>query len=370
MIPTPVRKAAYKLLLILPVFVAMVGFSVYVDPARLSGNTESDLTDLMLQGNAVQVGNFNERSFLTTFLEAEPEQFDIVLIGSSRSMTINSEMVCNTSFFNASVSGASMEDYVAITQQLKQHEYLPQSVIIGLDPWAFNTNHGQDRWQTNSTPLFDWLLEHPEVPRLGTIDYPIWFNLGILQPIGRRLATTRDAIVTTSELLKIRYFQEAWNFEGTNARQFEIIDPQSAHTVNLKRSDGSRDYGTKTLSVDDAALQAEIANNANTYSLDNFTTLDSTYIALFEALINDLQTAGVTVYIYLPPYHPTAYEKFVNALNLTVITDVESFANGLDVLTLGSYDPAKNGYTSSDFIDAIHPKPVDHSAIQAHFCNA
>ncbi|MBL0209054.1 MAG: hypothetical protein IPP84_14250 [Propionivibrio sp.] len=76
---------------------------------------------------------------------------EFLVIGSSRSMQIGAD-VMQASVLNLSVSGASIEDYVAILDLARN---LPaKTIILGVDPWVFNTNSGQSGWKSLAIEYF------------------------------------------------------------------------------------------------------------------------------------------------------------------------------------------------------------------------
>ena len=62
-------------------------------------------------------------------------------------MQIRSYHFEDRSFFNHAVSGASIEDFIAIYQMYLDKDFVPSKVVIALDPWILNQNNGKNRWQ-------------------------------------------------------------------------------------------------------------------------------------------------------------------------------------------------------------------------------
>ena len=68
----------------------------------------------------------------------------------------------NNQLLNLSVSGASIEDQIAITEMAIE-KFQPQTIILGADPWLFNETQFKpysDRWKTISDEYYNRLLHH------------------------------------------------------------------------------------------------------------------------------------------------------------------------------------------------------------------
>ena len=91
---------------------------------------------------------------ITTYIELLQKPKDVIVLGSSRSMQIGKQLFDGFDFFNNAVSGGSLEDHLAIYAMYRQHDLLPGTVILGLDPWIFNANNGQTRWHSIAPELF------------------------------------------------------------------------------------------------------------------------------------------------------------------------------------------------------------------------
>ena len=113
---------------------------------------EKGIADILLSGhNVANIGNYDERLLQKDIIQNDQRQIDIIVLGSSRSMQINSQTINDIFqdqiFFNHAVSGASVEDYIAILDLYLEKNALPSTIIIGVDPWILNSNNG-----TGSSP--------------------------------------------------------------------------------------------------------------------------------------------------------------------------------------------------------------------------
>ncbi len=144
-----------KLSLLAPIFLFVILINYFVDPAHILCKTdrsyEEGMAALLLKGlNVADASNYDERLLQEFYIKGltESDRKEIIVLGSSRAGQICSNLFPLASFFNNSVSGGSLEDYVAITGIYLGKGLLPKEVILGIDPWLFNRNNGQNRWKS------------------------------------------------------------------------------------------------------------------------------------------------------------------------------------------------------------------------------
>lgn len=126
----------------------MIAVNYWGDGGHLFNDRyEKKIAALVLSGHYVtNISNYDERSVVKEFAKNCKTHYDVLIIGSSRTLIINSANFQNLKVFNSSVSGASVEDLVAIYQMYKTQKMLPKKILFGIDPWLFNKNNGQNRW--------------------------------------------------------------------------------------------------------------------------------------------------------------------------------------------------------------------------------
>lgn len=288
----------------------------------------------------VGLENYDERLFQKQVFHNFESYPEIVIVGSSRSMMIQSAML-NTSekVFNHSVSGASLEDYIAILGMYAQKNKLPKKIILGIDPWIFNKNNGQDRWKS--------LL----------LEYNFMSKELSAKPLQIGVYNDRN-----------KYLQLI-NFENTKNNMLHLRDSHRIKIITdenidaaIKRADGSIAYPFKTRFQDDSETQKQAKSylSGQIYSVENFNELSN--IELFETFVSYLSKQGIKVELFLPPYHPTVYAYFANNIKYSKIIEVEkylkNFASVNDITIYGSYNPSIFGFTSGDFTDGMHGKSL------------
>jgi hypothetical protein len=345
------RLLVFKLAAFLPLLFAMMLVSWYIDPARIfhhaGDDAEEQLAEIMLSGRNAELfnQNFDDRLLQRFYIEQLTEAPDVLVLGSSRGMQVNSSLFPGECFYNASVSGALLQDYVAICQLYYENGLAPKTIIIEIDPWQFNRNTRQARWRTLADEYRRGLAR-------------------IAQGTGPRDdAASNYGGVKFLELLSPDYYQHSLRFILTGRSEgFKIEATMSDESKNpLRFADGSRQYGAYRLNLSPEQVQALAVNyvtEAYRYPIGSFYAIDPDYTKLFECTVDDLLSRRTEVIIFLPPYNPVAYELLLADRQYCIIAEVEDyvrhFAMTRNIRVCGSYDPAKDGFVEPDFVDGAH----------------
>lgn len=286
--------------------------------------------------------NYDDRIFQKKVFDYFPEKPQCIVIGSSRSMMVESRMVqCSGKFFNHSVSGASLEDAIAILGLYAQNNTLPKKVILGIDPWIFNKHNNQKRWRrlNESYSFLTAQITQGHTKKILPKDQSRYLQL-------INFENTKYNLLFLKQTLK-------------NENGFKIIDNENIDSI-IKRPDGSIIYPFKTRYQKDTATLIEAKNYLTppVYSVENFDELAN--IQLFEQLIRYLKKQHVEVLFYLPPYHPLAYTYLSNTPKYKNILYAENYLRGYaqkhNIKILGSYNPDVYHFHSIDFTDGMHGK--------------
>lgn len=295
----------------------------------------------LANGNLIAgLKNYDERIFIKKVIE-HLEKPDWVVIGSSRAMQIRKNMFLskNKNFFNYSVSGASIEDYLAILQtHYNRFNEFPQNIIIGIDPWIFNKNNGQTRYLS---------LKEEYTQFLKTLDIK-----------------NNTSIQNQNKLLKLfsfEYLKENLKFlkniSKRNMQAFYIakdlnIDDQ------IRGKDGSIYYSYKNRFPDSKVVEKQAIKYAsgNVYSLERFNKLSNKIT--FEKLIQYLINNNSNIYFYLHPYNPISYDIIISKEKYHLLNKAEEYIHILsksnNIKVIGSYNPHLYKLKSNDFFDGMH----------------
>ena len=125
-----------------------------IDSSGIFGNSNylSKAAKELVNGNMIAgLKDYDDRLFQELIIKNQTSKINAIAVGSSRTMQIRKSYLktFNGNFFNHSVSGASLEDYISIVNIYESvRGYIPKNIIIGIDPWVFNKFNGQIRWKT------------------------------------------------------------------------------------------------------------------------------------------------------------------------------------------------------------------------------
>lgn len=340
-------KFSIKLLFFIPLFLVLITVNYFVDPANIfkSDKFYVQLSNILLSGeNIANLSNYDERLLKKYYINGLDQNKDVVVLGSSRAMHINSEFFTTTSFFNASVSSATIEDDIAIYWTMRKKGFIPKIVILGMDPWVFNKFNGVDSYKTLSS-------EYGEAAS----------HIKINEKKSDKLVSSKYY-----ELLSFSYFQSSIKYLLNNVRQSNKISDfyptsEKMSDVIIRMNDGSISYDLKYRN----RTIEEVRVIAHDFSLKpsmltNFMRLDPVLISKFEKFIRLLKSDNVTPVIYLAPYHPDAYNLMTTSDQYHIIEVQKYFTeyakmNGISIV--GSYDPKDLGVEEGGFYDAMHEKP-------------
>jgi hypothetical protein len=286
--------------------------------------------------------NYDERKLQSLIIEYQDKDVFCAVIGSSRVMEIRFNYLknaCPAKFINHGMSGASIEDYMAIIGLYESAGYLPKKVIMGIDPWIFNKNSGQTRWRG---------LE-------------VYYKKVFEELYGTKIINKQDNKSKYLQLVNYDYTIENLMTLVNGEPKYYITDTIEVDDMVIQ-SDGSINYPLHIRFQNDDATkdQAKAFGNAPVYGLEKFYEMSNE--KLFEDFVYYLQKQGIEVIFVLPPYHPITYNILTNNPKYKIIEHIETYLRFLSakrgVRLVGSYDPRKYDLISVDFIDGMHSRDI------------
>ena len=261
----------------------LAGVNYIGDPAHLFAREsyEEKLANILVRGRHIaNVSNYDSRLLQKHYIDSVKQTNEVVVLGSSRSMELRSHLFPGRTFFNHSVNGSSIEDYLSIFNLYRKRGRTPSQVIIGVDPWIFNRNSGQKRWQI----LKNEFLAMSEV-------------LDISQQLQRDRASFSSNRYL--ELFSLAYLKRSTRTivkrsEANNLPQNDYFETDNInHDLGVKLSDGSLVYNLKhrTRSIEEVRKLAMIqATEKSVYSMTRFRRLDPGIKSTFEKFVRYLKT--------------------------------------------------------------------------------
>lgn len=338
-----------KIINLLPIATLVLGMNYYEDPSQLFREQyERGLAKLLLSGkNAAGVADYDERKLQKYLIEGQTAPADIVVLGSSRSMQISSEWFPGFTFFNNSVSGGTIQDYVAIFELYAERGQLPKIIVICMDPWILNGNNHQNRWQSLRTEYLAG-LNRIGMPRQdkGSSDLSVEKYLELLSP-GYFQAAIKKYVDSIGNPNPLGYYATA-----------DSIGEQA-----IRRSDGSLAYPREVRDATPSAVlegAREFVASQHIYSLEDFSLLDRDAEKISRLLIRYMVLHGVRVIVLLTPYHPYVYNQLISSTDYQRIQNAETYFVGVTIRNgaqaVGSYDPAAIPCSADEFYDGMHAR--------------
>ena len=337
------------------VFLFVGIFNYKIDSLGLLRETTLDkVAEELSNGKIIAgLGNIDERIFRKKQIEYLKNDVEYVAIGSSRTMQLRKNMFLNdgiNNFQNYSVSGASIEDYIALIQVHKnKFGKLPRNIIFGLDTWIFNKYNGQARYLS----LNDEYLQ-------------------LMDILKSNVETNNKKRSKIYYLLSLDYAKENRKYYKKNKNKkvenltYYIVDTIEVDAA-LKMPDGSIYYPYKNRfpNFDEVEKIAKSYAQGSVYSLEGYKEISN--IEIFEKLITYLKNNGVNVYFYLTPYHPTTYDILISQEKYKIINEVEiyvkEFAKQNNIKVVGSYNPHLLNLKNEHFFDGMHSLDIAYEII-------
>ncbi|MGB0960215.1 MAG: acyltransferase family protein [Halocynthiibacter sp.] len=332
------RSFILSLSAIILFFMAVIGhFS-----KRVSPNYEDFLAQKLSTADYVYFSNLDERKFIQGRLSYPMRPIDTLVMGSSRVMQIGTQAT-GSKTLNLSVSGASVEDYIALvgeaTAKLK-----PSHVMLGADPWLFNQHDGQNRWHSIQSLYDHWEFVLSQPPEKA-----------------HNLRPFLDSQLSKEPQTPIERL-----YQALNDNQDLVAKHNGIEAIAKKAYDGLHIYNKDYNSLSEAQIAAGFKGILR-YSMAKY-TFDQSAFDHYVSLIHWLTQNGIRVSLVLSPYHPDLYRSMVK--DYPVFLEQEArfrkIARDLNLRSLGSYDPRIAGCDEHDFFDGMHPKDPCMEKISRH----
>jgi hypothetical protein len=303
-----------------------------LDPAHIF---HEDYVEQIIKGlqdgkNVTNLLNFDDRKFRMLFLNLHrAESFDYIVIGSSRSMGISSDAVPGRKLLNIGVSGVKLEDMIALWQICKDNDIHTKNLLLLADPIIFNDNYKDTRWHSIAPFYYEFTGESNSIDK-----YEVYRNL-----------------------LSISYTQESYRqMSKDNHSDIQYTDDKINKELTY-RLDGSWYHQESVCNRSQKEVEDIVANTTVNHLLHNFENVSVYRVNLFKELVCRVLDDGVGLVFYIPPYHPSSYERIKNTPSLLKSVEyLSQIAKDNNVKLIGSMNPKEIEISNSDFYDAVHPK--------------
>ncbi len=334
------------------IVVATINYTVNpgkIYPSLLTSNSDNksspkEIIKQLVQSNhgvIVQNDTWNERD-VKRALALHPTTAQCAVIGSSHIMQISSvgqkrSLADNCpSLINLGVSGASLEDYLALSEVILRNEKPPRVIVFGIAPWVFNFDRDQ-RWVRYEQDFFNMRVKLEDKYHSDNSS--------------SKLALVRNLISREYFLRSMQLMLSERTLSIENAQEF---DHQIGLDDPVLLPDGSLIYSNKTqMNYFDSKV------SAIDFRIKGTRWLTEKAVELFTRLVRHLQQQKFKVIFVLTPYHPAVWgiteQPAVSAMRI-VESKVHKIARSTGVQVVGSYNPSNIGCTANEFFNASHGK--------------
>ena len=295
-----------------------------------------------------------ERQLRIRQIELMPK-VDVLAIGSSRLLNTDQGMLPKgTKFYNLSVSGATVWDYVGLWEECKRQGKIPKHLLLYVDTWNFNKNTWQKyRWIANADLVMQFLFQNGSA------------NLE-MSAIGDWLAGSfyRITDLLSPATLKTS-LQEFMLRRKQGALDTNYIANISERPALLPawKNDGSYLYPQDNETPKTLEQITEIGRNTGqggmyVYMKDWET--DRSAIRLLDYLLRDMEKYGVDVLLVQPPFQHEAYKIIMDDTEYKSIPAQYGEAIALlqtkhpKLSYCNSIDPALIPCDPTEFMDSAH----------------
>jgi hypothetical protein len=303
-------------------------------------------------------GYVDERRLQRARIAAIPSP-SIVAFGSSRIRELSGAAIDASAgtFYNAGMSAASVEDYIAVWALLRADGKIPALAIFSLDAWLFNAAHEQLRWLALRDIVTRFLERNDGGrgwgPVFGGVLYR-WYSVKELLSF----TVLRTSIADLERPLTGR--RRLGETVAESLRR-DLVPEDEVSGRNAIRADGSVIRATGRPTIADLRLTAQRYAQGGDTHLTGF-RWDAERAQRLELLWRDMMAHGVRIIAFTAPYHPLAWQLLhsdsgqARAIETTA-GFLKDLTARLDVRFLDASDPGVIPCGEQEFYDAEHADP-------------
>lgn len=315
----------------IPVLTGVAITNYVVDPGEVYS---SQSVDKIINGNSKNLNvtnvpdNINDREYKKRLCELyRGKSFDYLVLGHSRSLSISTGMIPNSSILNLWVTNGTLMDYIALYEICKENNISYKHVLLCADPPSlFNANYDNKKWMTFS----DYYYKFFDKEKPFNIDFSLFENL-----------------------FSFSYFQVALKDEEKKEMTYVTTPINDGNTY---RNDGSRSYKKEWRDKPQKETD-KLAQTEKPPMFSDFNDLSEKKMIIFDSLIHAIHKNGADVLFFCPPYHPIFHERIKNIKGMQDgIKYIEKYAHDHHIRMIGHFNEGNEGFTNFDFYDQVHPR--------------
>ena len=319
----------------------------YMDPFSYFNdkqNTfEKNISKDLINNKSVSIKSVWQDQILKYFLLQNSNFNKNIIIGSSRSYAINSNVV-KKKIMNYSLSSAGIQEIMSFIDLSLENKKI-ERITISIDPWIFDNSYNKLKpiFFENYTNALKKIKNKPD-------------KIQILKNYKRKIVYILQPYVLFRSFLDIVYqITGKQLYLKSNILIGDNIAALDNHIIN---PDGSLIYPKKILLATESEISKSIIKEMNNYQDLKF-NFSKNKINTFLNYLNYLIDNQIKIEILMIPYHPLAFEiinnrsnNFFNAESI-LKKELKSFKN---IRIIGSFNPSKTNCKVHDFLDSHHPR--------------
>lgn len=303
--------------------------------------------DDLLAGRIISgITNSSDRYLQKLIIEKMEKIPGTIVLGSSRSFLLRASHLGiekTGSYYNNSVGGASLKDYMGILGAYKKRGALPGTIIIEVAPPLFDKRWEESKfvrqWQSIANEYYYFMNAiNDTVPTVMTSFENVHYKLSKVKELIAYSYTTANLESIMSE--------EERDYRIANCKYPDVF---------LEMPDGSMCYPFgrrseyKSFSKKDNRLFLQnMKKHVHQESLQQ----------LFIKLVDYLVKNGIQVVFFLPPYNPLTYRKIRKHKELDYVSSYKKMVRDLARLkkipVIGNYNPRVSNLSEKKFLDGQH----------------
>lgn len=322
-------KFYFKTISITSIFLVLFSHVAY-NFFSSKNSLEANLAKLLVNKNAVYATKMDERKFIKNRIIYENLKPKILVIGSSRIMQISNDNF-NKQILNLGVSGASVEDHIAITLMALE-KFNVDTILLGVDPWLFNDFANQIRWKSISEEYKN--------------------SLKSIQQKSKKFKVIENKHYRENYFFYEQFLEKLYNFLNIRKLDLEIKANQIDNlTKDVILRDGRRVVANKE-------IEGKIKANLIEYSMYQYKFSDE-YYEIYKSFIEHLTDVhNKEVVLLLPPYYLPSYKLSIQAKPFYIDLErkFKKLSKETNIKIVGSYDASSVSCDDDEFYDDMHPK--------------
>ena len=322
-------KFFFKTITITSIFLVLFSLISY-NYFSFKNSTEARLAKLLVNNNAVYSTKMDERKFIKNRIIHENLKPKVLVIGSSRIMQISNDNF-NKQILNLGVSGASVEDHIAITLMALE-KFNVDTILLGADPWLFDYFTNSLAWKSISEEYKNSLKSI----QFKSKDYNIIENKN-----DREIYFFHE-----------RFLEKLYGFMNIRKLDLELKGSQINNlTKDVILRDGKRLYASKK-------IEEKIKASVIEYSMYQYKFSDE-YYEIYKSFIEHLTNVhNKEVVLVLPPYYLPSYKLTTQEkpFYLDLESKFKELSKATNIKIIGSYDASSVPCDDNEFYDEMHPK--------------